>query len=128
MMTKYQLNAFRKALENRQSELGNGSRNRESLAIGASADELDRIQHASDLDSAMGALERNSDRLREVRLALRSVDAGTFGICIGCEEDISPRRLAAIPWASCCVVCQEAADRGQAPAHSEFETSLVLAA
>ena len=127
-MTKYQLNAFRKALENRQSELGNGSRNRESLAIGASADELDRIQHASDLDSAMGALERNSNRLREVRVALRRLDAGTFGVCAGCEEAIHPKRLAVVPWAACCVVCQEARDRGSAPAPSEFETSLVLAA
>jgi len=127
-MTKTEQNTFRRALERRQTELGNGIRDRETFAIGASADELDRIQHSSDLDSAMGALERNSDRLREVRIALRSLETGTFGICAGCEETIHPKRLAVIPWASRCVVCQEAADRGQAPARGEFEASLILAA
>jgi DnaK suppressor protein len=127
-MTKNELKSFRRALERRQTELRNGNSDREALAIVASADELDRIQHSSDLDSAMGALERNSDALREVRIALRSLDAGTFGICAGCEEPIHPKRLAVIPWASRCVVCQEAADRGQAPARGEFETSLILAA
>jgi DnaK suppressor protein len=127
-MTKSELNSFRRALERRQTELRNGNRDREALAIVASADELDRIQHSSDLDSAMGALERNSDGLREVRIALRSLDTGTFGICAGCEEPIHPKRLAVVPWASRCVVCQEAADRGQAPPRGEFETSLTLAA
>lgn len=127
-MTKTELNTFRRALERRQTELGNGNRDREALAIGANADELDRIQHSSDLDSAMSALERNSDRMREVRIALHTLEAGTFGICAGCEEPIHPKRLAVIPWASRCVVCQEAADRGPVPARGEFETSLTLAA
>jgi DnaK suppressor protein len=127
-MTKTELTAFRRALERRKTELGNGSRNRETLAIGASADELDRIQHSSDLDSAMSALERNSDRMREVRIAFNSLEAGTFGICAGCGEAINPKRLAVIPWASRCVVCQEAADRSQATARGQFEPPLILAA
>jgi hypothetical protein len=59
-MTKNELNAFARTLENRHSELKNGSRNREALAIETSPDELDRIQHASDRDYAMGSLERTS--------------------------------------------------------------------
>ena len=47
-MTKTELNTFRRALESRQAELGNGNRNREALAIETSPDQLDRIQHASD--------------------------------------------------------------------------------
>jgi DnaK suppressor protein len=124
-MTKTELNAFRRALESRQAELGNGNRNREALAIEMSPDELDRIQHASDRDSAMGNLERNSSRLREVRTALCRIDAGTFGICVDCGENINPRRLAAIPWALCCIVCQAAAEK---TSQSEIETSLVMAA
>jgi DnaK suppressor protein len=127
-MTKTELNAFRRALENRQTELGNGNRNREALAIETSPDELDRIQQASDRDYAISHLERNSNRLREVRTALRRIDAGTFGICIGCEENINPKRLAAVPWASSCIVCQEAADREQKTPRSEIDTLLVMAA
>ena len=126
-MTKTELNAFRRALESSQSELGNGNRNREALAIETSPDELDRIQHASERDYAMSNLERNFDRLREVQTALGRIDAGTFGICLGCEEIISPRRLAAVPWASFCIVCQYAAD-GQKASRMEIDPSLVMAA
>ena len=129
-MTNTELNAFRRALKNQQTELGNGSRSREALAIETSPDELDRIQHASDRDYAISNLERNSDRLREVRAALRRIDAGTFGICVDCEENINLKRLAAVPWASSCIVCQEAADRGQETSLPEIDidTSLVMAA
>jgi DnaK suppressor protein len=126
-MTKTELNAFRKALENKQAEVGDGSGNREALAINTSPEELDRIQNASDRDWAMGNLERNNSRLREVQAALRRVGDGTFGVCAACDEDISPKRLAAVPWASLCIVCQETADReGKAP--WETDTSLELAA
>ena len=130
-MKQTELNAIRKVLENRQTELGNGNRNRSALAIESSPDELDRIQNANDRDCAISNLERSSRRLREVRAALGRVDAGTFGICVGCEEDITPKRLAAIPWAAFCIVCQEAADREQNTLGGEVDTvdhSLLLAA
>jgi DnaK suppressor protein len=115
-------------LENKQVELGNGNWNREALAIQRSSEDLDRIQQASDRDWAMGNLARNSSRLREVRAALGRVDAGTFGICAECEEEINPKRLTAVPWASLCIVCQEAADLAEEAAGAEIEPSLVLAA
>jgi DnaK suppressor protein len=121
-MTKNELNTFWRVLNHRQLELGNSTGAREALAIASSSDELDRTQDASDRDYAMSSLERSSDRLREVRSALRRIESGTFGICSGCEEDINPKRLAAIPWAPFCIVCQEAADREQA------QPALVLAA
>jgi DnaK suppressor protein len=120
-MTKLELNGFRRALENKLLEIGNGSSNREALAIETSPDELDRIQNANDRDYAMGNLERTSSRLGEVRTALRRIGAGTFGICAECEENINLKRLAAVPWASYCIVCQEAADREQIPDRSEID-------
>ena len=127
-MTKIELKAFRTALENRQAELDRENRNREVLSIETNSDELDRIQGASDRDWTIGNLERNSERLREVRMALRRMDAGTFGICVACDENINPKRLAAVPWASSCIVCQEAADREQVAHENELEPSFVMAA
>jgi DnaK suppressor protein len=127
-MRKTELNAFRKVLENKTAEIGNESTNREALGIETSPDELDRIQQASYRDYAISSLERNSNRLHEVRAALRRIDAGTFGICSGCEENINPKRLDAVPWASFCVVCQEAADRWQKTPRSGIDTSLAVAA
>jgi DnaK suppressor protein len=125
-MTRIELDAFRRTLENRQAELANGKR--EALAIEASPDELDRIQNAGERDHAMGNLERDAVGLREVRMALDRIRAGTFGVCGGCEENINPKRLAALPWAPSCIVCQAAADRALRTFRGEFSQSLVMAA
>ena len=46
--------------------------------------------------------------LREIADALHRLDHDTYGICMECEEPISPKRLDAVPWARYCVTCQEA--------------------
>ena len=95
-MKKSELDGFRKILTTRQVELS-GHRDREALAIETKADELDRIQHAQERDLAVGALTRQCYLLREVTAALGRLESDSFGICIKCEEDISPKRLAAVP-------------------------------
>ena len=127
-MLKSLLITYRKTLEERQIELGHNSRDREILAIETSSDEMDRIQYASERDYAVDKLERNSHRLGEVRAALLRIDAGTFGICMECEEDINPKRLAAVPWALFCIVCQDAADRDLRSASAEIDNSSVVTA
>jgi DnaK suppressor protein len=124
-MTHSELNTFREVLKNREAELGGGSRRGEALAIETSPDELDRIQHSANHEMAMSNHEREYHALLEVRTALRRIAAGTFGICVGCEENISPQRLAALPWASYCIVCQEAPEK--AP-WGEMDRPLVIAA
>jgi DnaK suppressor protein len=109
-MTKPETNAFRRTLESRQTELRNGTKGHERLEVDTSPDELDRIQQAAEREYVIGSMERNFSRMREVSGALRRLDAGTFGICGRCEEEISLKRLAAVPWAPFCIVCQEAAD------------------
>jgi len=44
--------------------------------------------------------------LRELEAAARRLERGTFGICEGCGEPISERRLDAVPWARFCVPCE----------------------
>jgi DnaK suppressor protein len=109
-MTKIELKVLRNDLENRQAELENGNRSRSALVIERSSDELDRIQHGQERDLAIDILERNSKLPREVRATLSRIDAGTFGICLDCEEDIRMKRLVAVPWTTSCIVCREAAD------------------
>jgi DnaK suppressor protein len=47
--------------------------------------------------------------LRELEAAMHRLDRGTFGICEGCGEPISPKRLEAVPWAKFCIPCYERA-------------------
>jgi DnaK suppressor protein len=127
-MTKKDLNVFRRILEGRETELAGRNYSRGALAIQRSSDELDRIQESQERELALGDLDRNSVFMREVRDALSRLDAGTFGICVECQANINPKRLAAVPWALTGIVCQEAADRQQKTPWQENELPLLVAA
>src|SRR6266581_4249104 len=45
--------------------------------------------------------------LREISGALHRLDHDYYGVCMECDEPISPKRLDAVPWAKYCVSCQE---------------------
>ena len=115
-MTKNELNKYKAMLEAKQAELAGGLRNREGIAIEKTADALDEVQLAGERELAIRNLDRESNLLRNVRSALARMTDGSYGTCLHCEEDISPKRLNAVPWTAYCIKCQEAADR------HEFET------
>lgn len=73
---------------------------RDAIAIETSADALDKVQQAVQRALTIANLDRQSDVLRNVRAALHRIENDTFGICIHCEQEISPKRLAALPWAT----------------------------
>ncbi len=115
-MTKNELNKYKTLLETKQAELAGGLRNREGIAIEKTADALDEVQLAGERELAIRNLDRESNMLRNVRGALSRIADGSYGTCLHCEEEISPKRLNAVPWTAYCIRCQEAADR------HEFET------
>jgi DnaK suppressor protein len=128
MLTKTEVAKFKEILETKQAELAQVLRNREGITIEKSPDALDEVQHAAERELAIRNLDRESNLLRNVRAALRRIDEGTFGICVHCEEDISPKRLAAVPETPFCISCQEMADRNQQDGTESFEELLVNAA
>lgn len=109
-MTKNELMGFRNALGLKETEWANAIRNRETILIETNSDVLDQILHARERELELGRLERESILLRDVRAALQRIDAEMFGFCLKCEGEISPRRLAAVPWAPFCINCQQTAD------------------
>ena len=122
-MTKTELKRFRKILEEKQAELARVLRNREAIAIEKSADALDEVQNAAERELAIRNLDRESNLLRLVKLALRRRDEGTYGTCLHCEEEINPKRLKAVPWTPYCITCQELADRSD---NTEFLDELMM--
>lgn len=88
---------------NLESELG---RRPDALyAARAAADDQSSITHDQFI-----SLHRNDlayTKLKEVEAALDRLRFGDYGICEGCEDGISDRRLNAIPWARYCLTCQE---------------------
>jgi DnaK suppressor protein len=119
---------FQDILDRRAVELVQVLRKRDGIAIEKSADQMDEIQHASERDLAMRNVDRESSLLREVKAALRRIHDGSFGTCMECESAISPKRLAAVPWASRCIQCQDATDRHRQERTESVSETLVNAA
>ena len=92
-------------------ELERLTRQRDGITTQRSPDLLEEIQAASERALTVSNLDREFSQLRNAHAALRRIQEGSFGTCQHCDEDIHPKRLAAVPWAPFCIRCQEAVDR-----------------
>jgi DnaK suppressor protein len=110
-MTKVELEKYKKILETKQAELTGSLRNRDEIVIEKAPDALDEVQLAGERELAIRNLDRDSNMLRQIRRALARIADGSYGVCMHCEEDISPKRVNAVPWAAYCIKCQEQVDR-----------------
>ncbi len=120
--------SFREVLQAKQAELSHNSRALESIAIERSADALEEAQYKSAREVAIAGLNRESSVRRDVAMALLRIQNGTFGVCMHCDNDISRRRLEAVPWTSLCIRCREAADLGDESVLESIEPMFLNAA
>jgi len=109
-MAKFEMDNFRKALEQKRKDLLSMCSHREDIVIEATADDIDRLQQQVTREVAIRHLDNSAKLLRSVQAALDRVEDEIYGVCLRCEEPIAEKRLKAIPWASYCVNCQEAVD------------------
>ena len=58
---------------------------------------------AADHASRVAAAEALAALREEIDAALARLDAGTYGRCVDCGNDIAPARLEALPWTAYCV-------------------------
>jgi DnaK suppressor protein len=122
------MSGIKEILERKQAELVQVLRRRDGIEIEKSADQMDEIQYASERDLAIRNVDRESVMLRSVKAALRRIEDGGFGTCVECESAIGPKRLAAVPWASRCIKCQDAADRDERERPQSFGRTFANAA
>ena len=120
-MTNTEVDRFRAVLTARVAELERVTRHRDGIAVERSADQVEETEMAAQRALAVSNLDRQFNQLRDARAALSRVDEGYFGTCLECDEDIHPKRLAAVPWATFCIQCQEAKDRGNDRSFEEIE-------
>ena len=109
--TKSKFANYRRVLESKAEEV------RDSLSKQKAAQVVSRLDIPSDEGDLSQQhheewlfLNRNSidmKLLREISGALKRIDLGSYGVCPECEEDISIKRLDAVPWARYCVTCQD---------------------
>jgi DnaK suppressor protein len=120
---KAELKKLKALLNAKQDELTRTLSYRSEIAIEKTADAIDEVQLACDREFAISNLDRESKILRNVRSALRRMDEKCYGMCLHCEEEINSKRLAAVPWAAYCLMCQESADRQRFEETEAFENS-----
>ena len=111
-MEKHQTEQFRIMLLDRKAELQGLE---ETLAEAGKTVELDqaRVGRLSRMDALAGqqmaleAARRRRQQLVKIEGALRRIDAGDFGFCLDCDEEIKLGRLQADPSNSLCIHCAE---------------------
>ncbi|MEA3354110.1 MAG: RNA polymerase-binding protein DksA [Campylobacterota bacterium] len=70
-------------------------------------DELDFAEASSDSFTSGIIVNQQKQELKEIEEALKSIEAGTYGICEMCDESIAIGRLKAKPFAKYCTDCRE---------------------
>jgi DnaK suppressor protein len=80
-----------------ESEEVNGSLDTEDIGETAS------ITLGREIDYTLG--ENSQAVLGEIDAALARIEAGTYGTCTNCGNEIAVGRLEAHPWASLCIDC-----------------------
>jgi DnaK suppressor protein len=98
-------------LKAKMAELSALRRDKDALQVANAADPFDQIQASTERDLLVGLLNRDAQLREDLRRAFDLMENGTYGLCEDCGDAISPARLKAIPWAHCCVRCQEVRDR-----------------
>ena len=102
-------------LEERRREILNEvqEKMRDVRAEGASGDgqgvldaaEASEADIQDDIEFAL--IQMKSETLHKINEALARLDEGTFGYCFECGDEISERRLRALPFAVRCKDCEE---------------------
>lgn len=64
-------------------------------------------------DIEFALIQMKSETLNKIEEALHRLEDGTFGHCFECGEEISERRLRALPFAVRCKDCEEARETAQ---------------
>ncbi len=64
-------------------------------------------------DIEFALIQMKAETLTKIEEALRRLEEGTFGYCFECGEEISERRLRALPFAVRCKDCEEARESAE---------------
>ena len=83
----------------------------ESLRANAHSDVIDEAMWSEHVAVALQAIEVDWHRKRQIQAALDRILTGRYGRCDSCDGAVAEARLAAVPWATRCVRCQERQER-----------------
>jgi len=109
-MTKKKLKYFKDLLQKQLDDLlaeAGGTVKAMSDKEDIFPDPVDRASLESDRNFILRIRDRERKLIAKIRKALERTEDGTFGVCEGCGEDISEKRLKIRPVTTFCIDCKE---------------------
>src|SRR3989344_8199460 len=110
-MNKKTVDRFKTILLEQRKRLLQSSERSKEEDLQLSVDDLpDELDHASaEINQSVVFRLRDRERilLRKIEHALRKIEAGEFGQCESCGDEISMKRLEARPVTTLCIKCKE---------------------
>ena len=115
-MEKKKVEFFKKRLLAKQEELmrlvSKSEQDGREADEEATQDIADKAANSYTKEFLFHQSDENRRLLQLVNEALERIKTGSYGVCLGCEQDVQQKRLEAIPWARHCIECQEKQDQG----------------
>lgn len=110
------MEAMRRRLEARREELEELSRisgeAREAVRLDQqSVGRLSRMDAMQQQEMALASERQRANELTAIEAALARIEAGEYGLCVDCEEEIEEKRLEANPAVSLCLACARSRER-----------------
>ena|SRR5688500_2202806 len=103
----------------RRRELVDGIQNKIRAGRGGPGHEIRDALEQTDADTqsdlSLALLQSQAATLSRVDQSLMRLDAGTYGMCSACSEEIAPARLRALPFAVRCQTCETEREREHGP-------------
>ncbi len=115
-MDKRRVEAYKKRLLEKRDELSRLVTRTDQ--DGRAADEdttqdvADKAANSYTKEFLFSQSDDNRRTLQLVNEALARIEAGTYGLCVACQQEVQSKRLEAVPWARHCIECQEKQEQG----------------
>ena len=91
-----------------------------------SGDVVDFASGSSSGEMSSQLAEVETRELKNIKAAIKRINDGSYGVCEGCNQDISADRLQAIPHTLHCISCQRVAEEADLNPSDITDWSLVL--
>src|SRR3989304_3230452 len=110
-MDKKRLEQYKKRLVSKQGELlrlvSKSEQDGREADREATQDIADKAANSYTKEFLFHQSDENRRLLQLVNEALERIKTGSYGVCLGCEQDVQQKRLEAIPGARHCIEWQE---------------------
>ena len=74
-------------------------------------DLVDQAYKMAEKDLIFGMSQNEKATLEMIDAALERIAAGTFGVCVGCNNEIETKRLEIMPYAIKCIKCKTSEEK-----------------